>query len=102
MKPENLMFRPTGYGITVWDRNRVKFNDFAKVAFIGYHRQIQYYTHDLSDSAKTEIEDLATYGNLAVSATQPDAYALCLNTFNNKKNDKQNQKQTAAAPIRPV
>jgi hypothetical protein len=33
--------------------------------------------HDLSDSAKTEIEDFAQFGNMAVSVTQPDAYALC-------------------------
>jgi len=77
MMPENLMFRHTDYGITVWDRNRMKYNDFVKVAFIGYHRQIQYYVHDLSAGAKLEIGDFATYGNMAVSATQPDAYALC-------------------------
>jgi len=77
MKSENLIFRHSGYGITVRDANRMKYNDFVKVAHIGYHRQIQYYVHDLSDSAKTEIEDFAVYGNMAVSATQPDAYALC-------------------------
>jgi hypothetical protein len=73
MKTENLMYGLLGNGVTIWDRN----NNHVKVAHIDYQRNVTYCIQDLSDSAKLEIEDLATYGNLAVSATQPDAYALC-------------------------
>jgi hypothetical protein len=73
MKKENLMFSHLGNGVTVCDRN----NDYKKVAHIDYQRKVTYCTQDLSYVAKLEIDDLATYGNMAVSATQPDAYALC-------------------------
>jgi hypothetical protein len=82
MKTENLMFSHLGNGVTVYDRNREENKDYMTVAHISYHRAIKYYTNALSDGAKLEIEDLATYGNLAVSATQPDAYALCPLIFN--------------------
>jgi len=78
MKTENLMFSHLGNGVTVCDVN----NNYVKVAHIAYTRCVTYYMQDLSDGAKLEIEDLATYGNLAVSATQPDAYALCPLIFN--------------------
>ena len=77
MKTENLMFGHLGNGITVCDRNRLKYNDYMTVAHIDYHRAIKYYTEDLSDNAKREIEDFANAGNLAVSVCQPDTYALC-------------------------
>jgi hypothetical protein len=73
MKPENLMFGHLGNGVTVCDRNRM---GYITVAHIGYHRKVKYYTADLSDNAKTEIEDFANLGNMAVSASQPDRFAL--------------------------
>ena len=77
MKTENLMFGHLGNGVTVCDRNRMKYGDYMTVAHIAYHRRIKYYTQDLSDEAKIEIEDFANFGNMAVSVSQPDAYALC-------------------------
>jgi len=81
MKTENLMFGHWGNGVTVCDRNRLEYNDYMTVAHIDYHRMVKYYTDELSDSAKLEIEDFATFGNMAVSVCQPDAYALCPLSF---------------------
>ena len=75
-KPENLMFGHLGNGVTVCDRNRMENGDYFVVAHIGYHRVIKFYTNNLSESAKTEIEDFAKFGNMAVSACCPDIYAL--------------------------
>ena len=77
MKTENLRFTHSGNGVVVCDISRVKDNDYLMVAHIAYRRRIRYYTQELSNAAKTEIKDFATCGNMAVSATQPDAYALC-------------------------
>jgi hypothetical protein len=77
MKTENLIFNHFGNGVTVRDRNRYEYGNFMTVAHISYRRKIKYYTNDLSASAKLEIDDFATFGNMAVSATRPDAYALC-------------------------
>ena len=77
MKTENLMFGYLGNGVTICDRNRMENNDYMTVAHIDYHRTIKYYTNELSDRAKLEIEDFATFGNMAVSVCQPDMYALC-------------------------
>jgi hypothetical protein len=78
MKTENLMYGHLGNGVTIWDRN----NDYVKVAHIDYQRNVTFCKQDISYSAKLEIDDLATYGNMAVSATQPDTYALCPLIFN--------------------
>jgi len=85
MKTENLMFAHLGNGVTVCDRNRFENDDYMTVAHISYHRVIKYYTNALSAGAKLEIEDFATFGNLAVSVCQQDMYALCPLTFNQKK-----------------
>jgi hypothetical protein len=77
MKPENLMFGHLGSGVTVFDGNRLKNSDYLTVAHISYQREIKYYTRDLSDEAKNQIENFAGFGNMAVSVCQPDAYALC-------------------------
>jgi hypothetical protein len=47
------------------------------VAHIDYYRDIKFYTNDLSDAAKTEIEDFAYTGNMAVSVSSPNVFALC-------------------------
>jgi hypothetical protein len=77
MKTENLMFGYFGNGVAVCDRNRMKNGDCMTVAHIDYHRSVKYYTIILTDAAKLEIEDFAQYGNMAVSACNPDGYALC-------------------------
>ena len=82
MKTENLFFGHLGNGVTVYDINRLECNDYMTVAHIDYHRTIKYYTKNLSDNAKREIEDFANLGNMAVSACQPDKYALRPLTFN--------------------
>ena len=76
MKTENLMFAHWGNGVIIRDRNRYEYGKFMTVAHISFGREIKYYTKNLSDGAKLEIEDFATFGNLAVSATQPERYAL--------------------------
>ena len=73
MKTENHF----GNGVSVCDRNRMKFGDYRVVAHIGYDRKVNYHAKALSDDAKIEIEDMAIYGNMAVSVSQPYAYALC-------------------------
>jgi hypothetical protein len=77
MKTEKINFGHLGNGVTVWDSNRIKNNDYMTVAHISYHREIKYYTSDLSEGTIQAIEDLAKNGNMAVSATQKDMYALC-------------------------
>ena len=79
---ENLMFGHWGNGVTVCDRNRMENGDYMTVAHISYHRNINYYTDSLSDSAKSEIEDFAHLGNMAVSACNPYDYALVPLKFN--------------------
>ena len=71
------MFGHLGNGVTVCDRNRMEYGDYMTVAHIANHRKIKYYTQDLSDEEKIEIEEFANFGNMAVSVCQQDAYALC-------------------------
>ena len=73
---ENLLFLHLGNGVTVCDRNREKHHDYLKVAHIGYERSVQYHTAKLSDGARQEIETFAQEGNMAVSVTLPDTFAL--------------------------
>ena len=74
---EDLLFLHMGNGVTVCDKNREKHNDYLTVAHFGYNRSVQYHTDELSDGARQEIEALADKGNMAVSVTRPDTFALC-------------------------
>jgi len=77
MKTEKLNFGHLGNGVTVWDSNRLEYNDYMTVAHIGHDRTITYYTDELSDDAKMSIENFAKFNNMSVSVCQPDMYALC-------------------------
>jgi hypothetical protein len=77
MKIENLIYVANlGNGIFICDKNRVQFGHYVPVAHIDRHRKVKYY-EDLHGCAKVEIENMATSGNMAVSAANPRKYALC-------------------------
>ena len=76
MKTENLMYGHFGNGVSICDRNREEYNDYRIVAHIDYNRKVQFYANDLSDDAKIEIENMAQFGNMAVSVCTPDVFAL--------------------------
>jgi hypothetical protein len=77
MKTENLMFGHLGNGVVICDRNRRKQGDYMTVAHISYDRSVSYYTDILTEEAKYVIEDFARNRNMAISANNPDEYALC-------------------------
>ena len=71
---ENLGFGFLGNGITVWDANKIRNNDYLTVAHINYDRTVEY-LEELSPEAMRRIEDFAKYENLH-PVSQPDVSAL--------------------------
>lgn len=69
---EKLEFTFLGNGITIYDTNNIKNNDY--VAHISYCRHIQYHAK-LSQEARSIIEDYAKYENLSPTS-QPYSHAL--------------------------
>jgi hypothetical protein len=67
VETENIMYAHCGNGVVVFDGNRMKNGDYMTVAHIDYNRDIMYYTHILSDSAKCKIENFAKSGNMRIS-----------------------------------
>ena len=56
---ENLGFGYLGNGVTVWDSNREKNNDYLAVAHISEQGVVSYYKCSLSIEAKQSIETFA-------------------------------------------
>lgn len=57
---ENLGFGHLGNGVTVWDSNRERNNDYLAVAHISEQGTVTYYNCALSIEAKKEIELFAS------------------------------------------
>jgi len=77
MKTENFVYIANlGNGIFICDKNRQQYGYHVPVAHIDYNRNVKYYD-DLPGNAKVEIEGLATLGNMATSAANPNKLALC-------------------------
>ena len=64
-----------GNGIFICDKSRRQYGYYVAVAHIDYHRNLKYY-EDLPCNAKVEIENMATFGNMATSSGNPSKYAL--------------------------
>lgn len=72
---EKLGFGHLGNGVTIWDSLREVNGDYLTLAHIAYDRRATYY-QEVSPEAKTRIDNFARYGNMTVSVTQPDTFAL--------------------------
>ena len=84
MTIENIIYIANlGNGIFICDKSRRKYGYHVAVAHIDYHRNLKYY-EELPGHAKVEIENMASFGNMATSAANPEKYALRpLNSFKN-------------------
>ena len=71
-KASDLGFGHMGNGITVWDRTRNKFNDYAIVAHISADRKISLRELPLSEEQLELITEAATKHDPQVSFTQTD------------------------------
>jgi len=73
---EDLGFGSLGNGVTVWDRNREKNNDYLTVAHISRERVITFYDKQLSTGAKKDIREFARKKNVRMSVSQPEFVML--------------------------
>lgn len=71
-KAADLGFGHLGNGITVWDRIRSKFNDYAIVAHISADRKISLRELPLSEEQLELITEAATKHDPQVSFNQTD------------------------------
>jgi hypothetical protein len=71
-KAADLVFRNTGNGLTIEDRTRSEFNDYAIVAHISVGRKISHRYHPISQEQMDAITNEATYNDPQVSVNQSD------------------------------
>jgi hypothetical protein len=71
-KATDLGFGHMGNGITVWDRTRSEFNDYAIVAHISADRKISHRDHPISQEQMDAITKAASKEDPQVSVTQSE------------------------------
>lgn len=69
-KQYELGYGHMGNGLTVWNRLEEKDGDYVTVAHIGPDRKVTFYSKDMPNDVKAQIEETARTAEMSVSATQ--------------------------------